>query len=65
MSGKFVAFSKIAGQRSSTARPEFGFPGLKPGERWCVCGPRWQETLMAGQAPPVYCALRACGSAGR
>jgi len=36
-----------------TARPEFGFPGLKPGDRWCLCAMRWLEALAAGVAPPV------------
>jgi uncharacterized protein (DUF2237 family) len=36
-----------------TARPEFGFPGLKPGDRWCLCTMRWLEALAAGVAPPV------------
>jgi uncharacterized protein (DUF2237 family) len=40
----------------STPRPEFGFPGLKPGDRWCLCAPRWQEALEAGAAPPVVLA---------
>ena len=33
--------------------PEFGFPGLNPGDRWCLCAPRWQEAIAAGQAPRV------------
>ena len=37
----------------STPAPEFGFPGLKPGDRWCLCAPRWQEALEANQAPRV------------
>ena len=36
-----------------TARPEFGFPGLKPGDRWCLCAMRWLEALAVGVAPPV------------
>ena len=34
--------------------PEAGFPGLQPGDRWCLCASRWQEALDAGVAPPVY-----------
>ena len=36
--------------------PEFGFPGLKPGDRWCLCASRWKEALEAGVAPPVVLA---------
>ena len=53
----FLAFSKSRGNDLSTPRPEFGFPGLKEGDRWCLCAPRWQEALEAGRAPRV--ALRA------
>ena len=57
MTAAFLAFSKARGNDLSTPVPEFGFPGLKPGDRWCLCAPRWQEALEAGQAPRV--ALRA------
>jgi uncharacterized protein len=57
MTAAFLDFSKSRGNDLSTPRPEFGFPGLKPGDRWCLCAPRWQEALEAGQAPRV--ALRA------
>ena len=53
MTVEFLAFSKTCGNDLSTARPELGFPGLWPGERWCVCVSRWQEALDAGVAPPV------------
>ena len=46
-------FSKIRGNNLSTARPEYGFDGLKPGDRWCLCASRWQEAAEAGMAPPV------------
>jgi uncharacterized protein (DUF2237 family) len=49
----FLAFSKAQGNDLSTPRPEFQFPGLKPGDRWCLCASRWQEALDAGMAPPV------------
>lgn len=49
----FLAFSKSRGNDLSTPMPQFGFAGLKPGNRWCLCAPRWQEALMAGQAPHV------------
>ncbi len=49
----FLAFSKRAGNDLTTPRPEFGFPGLKPGDRWCLCADRWQQALEAGAAPRV------------
>ena len=49
----FLLFSKVAGNDLSTAFPEMGFPGLKPGDRWCLCAIRWQEAFEAGVAPPV------------
>jgi uncharacterized protein (DUF2237 family) len=53
MTAEFLAFSKAQGNDLSTPIPEFGFPGLKPGDRWCLCAPRWQEAFAAGQAPRV------------
>ncbi|MCC7282032.1 MAG: DUF2237 domain-containing protein [Acetobacteraceae bacterium] len=53
MTEAFLAFSRARGNDLSTPRPEFGFPGLKPGDRWCLCAARWQEAFEAGQAPPV------------
>jgi uncharacterized protein len=53
MTAEFLAFSKSAGNDLSTPMPQFGFRGLKPGDRWCLCAPRWQEALEAGQAPRV------------
>ena len=53
VTAKFLAFSQAQGNDLSTPRPEFGFPGLKPGDRWCLCAPRWQEALAAGSAPGV------------
>ncbi|MGB2932239.1 MAG: DUF2237 domain-containing protein [Methyloceanibacter sp.] len=49
----FLAFSKARGNDLSTPLPEFGFPGLEPGDRWCLCAARWQEALEAGHAPRV------------
>jgi uncharacterized protein (DUF2237 family) len=49
----FLDFSKSRGNDLSTPHPEFGFAGLKPGDRWCLCAPRWQEALEAGQPPRV------------
>ena len=56
MTAEFLAFSARAGNDLSTPMPEYGFPGLKPGDRWCLCAPRWQEALEAGAAPKVVLA---------
>jgi uncharacterized protein (DUF2237 family) len=53
MTAEFLAFSKQTGNDLSTPMPEYGFPGLKPGDRWCVCVARWREAFEAGVAPPV------------
>lgn len=50
---EFLAFTKRQGNDLSTAVPGYNFPGLKPGDRWCLCASRWQEALDAGFAPPV------------
>src|SRR5215470_5047173 len=56
MTAEFLAFSKARGNDLSTPRPQFGFAGLKPGDRWCLCAPRWQEAFEAGHAPRVVLA---------
>jgi uncharacterized protein (DUF2237 family) len=56
MTAEFLAFSRSRGNDLSTPRPEYGFPGLRPGDRWCLCASRWQEALDAGMAPPVVLA---------
>jgi uncharacterized protein len=53
MTAAFLEFSKSRGNDLSTPIPEFGFRGLKPGDRWCLCAPRWQEALEMGKAPRV------------
>jgi uncharacterized protein len=53
MTSAFLEFSKSRGNDLSTPLPELGFPGLKPGDRWCLCAPRWQEAFEASQAPRV------------
>jgi uncharacterized protein (DUF2237 family) len=53
MTAEFLAFSMAAGNDLSTPRPDLGFPGLQPGDRWCLCAPRWKEALDAGAAPKV------------
>jgi len=52
-SAEFLAFSKARGNDLSTPRPEFDFPGVQPGQRWCLCAARWKEALKAGMAPKV------------
>ncbi|MDP3176000.1 MAG: DUF2237 domain-containing protein [Phenylobacterium sp.] len=51
MTAPFLEYSKSVGNDLSTPRPELGFDGLKPGDRWCLCAPRWKEALDAGAAP--------------
>lgn len=53
MTADFLEFSRSRGNDLSTPRPEFGFPGLKSGDRWCLCAARWQEAFEAGCAPKV------------
>ena len=53
---EFLAFSRAAGNDLSTPVAEYGFPGLKPGDRWCVCAARWLEVLEMGVASPVVLA---------
>ncbi|MFZ4382030.1 MAG: DUF2237 family protein, partial [Sandarakinorhabdus sp.] len=58
MTEEFLAFSQSAGNDLSTPRPEYGFPGLQAGDRWCLCAGRWEEARRAGFAPEVV--LEAC-----
>ena len=53
MTAEFLEFTKQAGNDLSTPRPEFNFPGLQPGDRWCLCVSRWKEALDAGAAPKL------------
>jgi uncharacterized protein (DUF2237 family) len=53
VTAEFLAFSKARGNDLSTPRPEYGFVGLQPGDRWCLCAARWEEARRAGLAPPV------------
>ena len=50
----FLVFSKGAGNDLSTPHPEYELPGLKPGNRWCLCAQRWMEAYDKGKAPPVF-----------
>ena len=53
MTEEFLSYSASVGNDLSTPAPQFGFAGLKPGDQWCLCAPRWQEALEAGSAPQV------------
>jgi uncharacterized protein len=53
MTAAFLEFSKSRGNDLSTPMPQFDFPGLQPGDRWCLCAARWREALRAGMAPLV------------
>ncbi len=56
VTAQFLAFSRRVGNDLSTPMPQYGFPGLKPGDQWCLCAGRWKEALDAGVAPPVVLA---------
>jgi uncharacterized protein (DUF2237 family) len=56
MTAEFLAFSKARGNDLSTPVPQYRFPGLKPGDRWCLVAARWREALQAGRAPKVHLA---------
>ena len=56
MTREFLEFSRARGNDLSTPIPAAGFPGLQPGDRWCLCAARWQEALEAGAAPRVFLA---------
>ncbi len=56
VTAEFLAFSRSHGNDLITPRPEYNFPGLKPGDRWCLCALRWLEAYEAGVAPPVILA---------
>lgn len=56
MTAAFLRFSKSRGNDLSTPVPEYEFPGLRPGDQWCLCAARWKEAYDAGMAPPVVLA---------
>jgi hypothetical protein len=56
MTEAFLSYSASQGNDLVTPRPDLQFPGLEPGDHWCVCLPRWLEALDAGTAPPVVLA---------
>jgi uncharacterized protein (DUF2237 family) len=53
MTEAFLSFTKQRGNDLTTPIPTHGFPGLKPGDRWCLCIDRWKEANAAGVAPPI------------
>ena len=53
VTAEFLEYSKSRGNDLSTPHPEFGFPGLTAGDKWCLCAARWQEAFEAGKAPRV------------
>ena len=53
MTNDFLSFSKAAGNDLTTPRAKYGFPGLKPGDSWCLCAARWEQARQAGAAPNV------------
>ena len=56
MTDEFLQFTKARGNDLTTPMPEYNFPGLEPGDRWCLCASRWKEAYDAGIAPPVHLA---------
>jgi hypothetical protein len=56
VTAEFLVFSRSQGNDLSTPLPEFGFPGLQPGDHWCLCVTRWKEALDADMAPAVVLA---------
>ena len=55
MTEEFLEFSASVGNDLSTPRPEFGFPGLVEGNKWCLCALRWEQAHQAGKAPKLFC----------
>ena len=53
VTAEFLEYSRSRGNDLSTPMPAYGFPGLKPGDCWCLCAERWKEALADGMAPPV------------
>ncbi len=58
----FLSYSQAQGNDLSTPAPQYGFPGLRPGDHWCVCAPRWLEAYEDGMAPPVRLAATEQGT---
>ena len=58
VTAEFLEYTRAQGNDLSSPSPQYGFPGLRPGDRWCLCASRWAEALRAGKAPKVH--LAAC-----
>ena len=54
MTAEFLEYSQVQGNDLSTPRPEYEFPGLNPGDKWCLCASRWMQAYNAGCAPDVH-----------
>ena len=64
MTESFLRYSKAQGNDLTTARPEFGFEGLSPGDHWCLCAPRWKQAYDDGMAPLVRLNATEIGALG-
>ena len=64
VSESFLRYSKAQGNDLTTPMPEFGFPGLKPGDHWCLCAPRWKQAFEDGMAPLVRLSATEIGALG-
>jgi uncharacterized protein (DUF2237 family) len=53
MTEEFLTYTKLAGNDLSTPRPEYNFPGLKAGDKWCLCASRWAQAESVGKAPQL------------
>jgi len=53
VTAEFLDYTRVQGNDLSTPQPAYGFPGLKPGDCWCLCAARWREARDAGMAPPI------------
>lgn len=62
MTEEFLTFTKSRGNDLSTPRPQWRFPGLQPGDRWCLCALRWEEARTAGFAPPIVASATHIGA---
>ena len=62
MTESFLSYSRAQGNDLSTPMPAYGFPGLQPGDHWCVCAPRWKEAHEDGMAPPVLLESTECST---
>ena len=64
MTESFLRYSKAQGNDLTTPKPEYGFPGLNPGDHWCLCAPRWKQAYEDGMAPLVRLVATEIGALG-